>query len=93
MANFWKQESEQTFAVRQQQGRVQTDLTLEWKWWKYLSFFCIVLDHLTIMVANFPPKIMSPLVRCLVISNALAECGNIFDNLKKEKKEKRYNAL
>ena len=30
--------------------------------------FCIVLDHLTIMVANFSPKITSPLVRCLVIS-------------------------
>ena len=48
----------------------------------------MVLDHLTMTVAPASEKIMSPIHKCLVKSKPLAACGNILDNLKKEKKAK-----
>ena len=54
---------------------------------------CIVFNHFAMTVQKFFPKIRSPRVRCLVISNAAEECDRMLDNLMKEKKQNKYNAL
>ena len=53
----------------------------------------MVLDQLIMTVAPPSEKITSPTQRCLVESKAFTACGNMFDNLKKEKKQKKYKAV
>ena len=56
------------------------------------SLFCIVFDHLIITMAPNDVKMISPLARCLVISNVLGVCGSKLERRRKEKKQKEYKA-
>ena len=53
---------------------------------------CIVLDHFMMTVAPASEKINIS-HRCLLGSKAFTSCGSMLVNLRKEKKQNRYNAV
>ena len=58
-----------------------------------LSQVCIVLDHLRVMRIPDLINFTSDMVRCLVESNCMYECGALFDILRNPKNVTRKFAL
>ena len=58
-----------------------------------LSRVCIVLDHLSVIRIPDLMNFTSDLVRCLVVSNCVYECGAMFEIQRKPKNATRKIAL